>query len=998
MARASGSMKKYETYNKYLVRKPLFSYDILFNNDETRNIEDVVKELIQDDSFVTSIYWSSPDLYNTIISYRENRLKEDKIPRLIHTLKKYAIRASTRCTPYGTMAGVALQDFKKTHEPEPISRKARVDMDFLAEIKIHIENNENIRKKLRYKINNTLDKIPGQYRYQEPIRNADEEKYQLSSLEINEYLERISEASHFMKYDEIKNLLSDDFEDDEISNFIDELIDIKFLVSEIQLTLTSENTDNIKNILEELLNEEVYEAGGYLKILNKIEDCVNVIEKTPVSHLPVSEISEIKRLVNAIGIDKTHFFHVDLKHSSESSFEPNEKTLRNINTSISILHKFGSRNSTQIDLDAFKKNFNTKYDLREVPLTEVLDSEFGIGFPAGSQIGNFQGSSLIEGFARENNSAKKSADISHLDVLLDHIEKENKEIINLENINLKLDENPVKIQNFFVVGYPSEDDFFLQNIGTTGANSILGRFALLDDKIKDFCNEIHQKEQENSEKTIFAEIIYIPEKRTANITRRPKFLEYEIPVFAHSSDQEKQISLKDIMVSVKGDEIILRSKKLDKRIIPRLSNAHNFYKSESSAYKFLCAVQSQNQVNINLNINYSKIKKRFIPRITYKNIILHRACWVMHENDINTIKKSKNPLSELKDFFKKWNVSKYIVLVQGDNELFLDITNDAYLLLLIDELKNNTMLQLSEWLLPAGGYGNYNQQIVLPLENKDAEPQNNWSQNKASTLQRSFAPGSEWLYLKIYCNSNISDSLLLSLKPILDELIAEKCIKKAFFIRYTDPHYHIRLRFHLNDQKLYSEVLQKLYEHLDPYFQEETIWNLQIDSYNREIERYYPEFMEAAEEAFYHDSILVLNLLDQEIFAENENVRLFSAVKNVNSWLSVFNLSLQEKLDFCKVMESVFLKEFSPELKTHINSKYRILKEDLHEFYTENEFEEEFNKRDQYLKKITLSKEALSSYIHMSINRWFSSEQRALELMTYSFAAKYYSRILSQSK
>lgn len=998
MARASGSMKKYETYNKYLVRKPLFSYGILFNNDETRNIEDVVKELIQDDSFVTSIYWSSPDLYDTIISYRENRLKEDKIPRLIHTLKKYAIRASTRCTPYGTMAGVALQDFKKTHEPEPISRKARIDMDFLAEIKLHIENNENIRKKLRYKINNTLDKIPGQYRYQEPIRNADEEKYQLSSLEINEYLERISEVSHFMKYDEIKNLLSDDFEDDEISNFIDELIDIKFLVSELQLTLTSENTDNIKIVLEALLSEEVYEARTYLKILNKIEDCVVVIEKTPVSHLPVSEISDIKRLVNAIGIDKTHFFHVDLKHSSESGFEPDEKTLRNINTSISILHTFGSGNSTQSDLDAFKRNFNTKYDLREVPLTEVLDSEFGIGFPAGSQIGNFQGSSLIEGFARENNSTKKGADISHLDVLLDLIEKEDKENINLENINLKLDENPVKIQNFCVVGYPSEDYFFLQNIGTTGANSILGRFALLDDKIKDFCDEIHQKEQINSEEAIFAEIIYIPEKRTANITRRSKFLEYEIPIFAHSSDQDKQILLKDIMLSVKGDEIILRSKKLNKRIIPRLSNAHNFYKSESAAYKFLCAIQSQNQSNINLNINYSKIKKRFVPRITYKNIILHRACWVMHENDINIIKKSKNPLSELKNFFKKWNVSKHIVLVQGDNELFLDITNDAYLLLLIDELKSNTTLQLSEWLIPAGGYSNYNQQIVLPLENKDAKPQNNLSQNKASTLQRSFAPGSEWLYLKIYCNSNISDSLLLSLKPILDELITEKYIKKAFFIRYTDPHYHIRLRLQLNDQQLYAEVLQKLHENLNPYFQEETIWNLQIDSYHREIERYHPEFMEAAEEAFYHDSILVLKLLDQEIFAENENVKLFAAIKNVNSWLSLFELSLQEKLDFCKAMENVFLKEFSPELKSHINSKYRILKEDLHEFYTGNEFEEEFNKRDQYLNNIKLCKEALSSYIHMSINRWFSSEQRALELMTYSFAAKYYSRILSQSK
>lgn len=430
---------------------------------------------------------------------------------------------------------------------------------------------------------------------------------------MTEYLERISDISFPMKYDEIKKLLYKDFEDDEISDFIDELIDIKFLVSELQLTLTLDNTENIKTILCELLNEEIPEAGFYLKILNKIEQCVSIIEETPISHLPITEISEIKRLVNAIGIDKTHFFHVDLKHSSESSFDLDEKTLRNINTAITILHQFGSGNSTQNDLDTFKKSFNTKYDVREIPLTEVLDSEFGIGFPAGSQIGNFQGSSLIEGFATEKKSAKKHSDISNLDILLDLIEKDKEEIINLENIDLKSTEIPVKTQNFCVVGFPVDDHFFLQNIGTSGANSILGRFALLDEKIKDFCKEIYDKEQENSPEIIFAEIIYIPEKRTANITRRPKFLDYEIPIFANSSDNEKQILLKDIMISVKGDEIILRSKKLNKRIIPRLSNAHNFYKSESTAYKFLCAVQSQNQDNLNLNINYSKIKKRFFP-------------------------------------------------------------------------------------------------------------------------------------------------------------------------------------------------------------------------------------------------------------------------------------------------------------------------------------------------------------------------------------------------
>lgn len=991
-------MNKYETYDKYVIRKPLFSYDILFNDKgETKNIEDVVRELIDNDSFVSSIYWSSPDLYALIINYRNNQLKEDKIPRLIHTLKKYVIRSSTRCTPYGTMAGIALQHIDNTHQSESIARKARIDMEFLAEIKLHIENNENIRNKLRYKANNTMAKIPGQYRYQEPVKNESEDKYQLSSLEINEYLERLSDISHFMKYDELKNLFSEDFEEEEIEAFLDELIDIRFLISELQLTLTSDNTAHIKNVLNALYIEGVTESEIYLQLLNEVENCISVIEQTSVSYLPVSEISNIKKLAKSIGIEKTHFFHVDLKHSSEGNFKLDEKTLRNINTAISILQKLGANNSMHNDLEAFKNSFSIKYESREIPLIEALDSEFGIGFPAASQIGNFKGNALIEGLA-EKTPTKKNDGAFHIDFLLDLIEKDKSDTINLEGINLKTDENNLKIQNFCIVGSPYENGFFLQNIGLSGANSILGRFALMDEKIKDFCEEIHHKEKQISPETIFAEVIYIPGKRTANITRRPRLSEYEIPIFANSSDHENQILLNDIMISIQGNEIILRSKKLNKRIIPKLSNAHNFYNSESAAYKFLCGIQSQHQDNLNLNINYSAIKKRFIPRINYQNIVLHRASWILHENDINAIRKSGTPLLELKKFLHRWKVSKFVVLVQGDNELFLDTTNDAYLLLLIDELKNNQSIQLSEWVPPAGDK-KYNEQIVLPLENKKFKSSYIFSpgERKETSVQRSFAPGSEWLYLKMYCNSNISDHLLATeIKPILDKLIDENRIKSAFFIRYTDPHYHLRIRLNVSNKKEYAEVLQLLYDSLDPYFQKEMIWNLQVDSYQRELERYGSEYIEDTEVAFYYDSILLLNLLNKDSFAENEELRLFAAVKNIDGWLSLFGLSLQEKMDFCKTMENVFSKEFSGDFKTHINSKFRILKEDLYAFLTDFEFQEEFDHRNQNIKQLNLCKEKLSSYIHMSINRWFPSEQRALELMTYSFATKYYSRILSQ--
>ncbi|MEG0928890.1 lantibiotic dehydratase [Chryseobacterium sp.] len=990
-------MYKYETYNKYVIRKPLFSYDILFNNNETKNINDVVADLIYDDAFVTSIYWSSPDLYETIIHYREKTLKEDKVTKLLHTLKKYVIRASTRCTPYGTMAGVALNHINNTNPPSPekLLRKARIDMDFLSELIDHIENNEDLKKNLRYKVNNTIAKIPGQFRYQEPIKTDGEEKFQLASLEINDPLELISELVDFKTYEEIVTLFPD-FDEEEISDFLNELINIKLLVSELQPGLTVNNLSALKSILQRLLKDNISSAGIYLNIVSKVEECIHILETTDLSYLPTKQIHELKSLASSLDINKKHFFHVDLKHSPETDFNIDDKTLRNINTSLSILDKFRSKQTLSSELDSFKKNFREKYESREVPLTEVLDSEFGIGFPSNYQIGNMQTSNLLQGLAKEKKEKNKES--SNLDFLLDLIEKTKEGIIRLEDFDLKTaEELPIKIQNSFIIGSPFQENFFLQNIGTAGAGSILGRFALIDEKIEELCNEIQRTEQEQEPEIIFAEVIYIPEKRAANIARRPRLSEYEIPIFANSNDHNKPILLKDILVSIEKGEIILRSEKLNKRIVPRLSNAHNFHKSESSFYKFLCAIQYQNQDNLNIRVNYSGMKKRFFPRIAYRNIILHRACWFLQENDMDAIKRAKQPLSELKIFIQKWNVAKYVVLVQGDNELFLDTTNDSYLLLLIDELKNNKTLQLSEWLQHVNESRNYSQQIILPLINKNFEPLSLLKTLPVS-IQRSFAPGSEWLYLKIYCNSNISDHLLSIAKPLLYELIESKAAESFFFIRYTDPHHHIRLRINLAQKELYAEVLQRFYEILDPYFQEETVWNLQIDSYHREIERYHSELMAKTEVAFYYDSLLILHLMDHENFMESEEIRLFSAVKNVEYWLSLFGLSLQEKLDFCKSMENVFLQEFSSELKSHINSQYRLLKDDLYSFFENHEYEKDFNRRNKDLIHLKLCKENVSSYIHMSINRWFSSEQRAMELMVYSFTTKYYNRILSQSR
>jgi thiopeptide-type bacteriocin biosynthesis protein len=63
-------------------------------------------------------------------------------------------------------------------------------------------------------------------------------------------------------------------------------------------------------------------------------------------------------------------------------------------------------------------------------------------------------------------------------------------------------------------------------------------------------------------------------------------------------------------------------------------------------------------------------------------------------------------------------------------------------------------------------------------------------------------------------------------------------VDRWFFIRYSDPDKHIRLRFHLSDQRHLGAVIGMVYQALEQPLQQRLIWKLQTDTYEREVERY----------------------------------------------------------------------------------------------------------------------------------------------------------------
>lgn len=140
-------------------------------------------------------------------------------------------------------------------------------------------------------------------------------------------------------------------------------------------------------------------------------------------------------------------------------------------------------------------------------------------------------------------------------------------------------------------------------------------------------------------------------------------------------------------------------------------------------------------------------------------------------------------------------------------------------------------------------------------------------------IKRSFILGDEWIYYKIYVGVKTADFILMNnLKPLLEKLVANFDVNHWFFIRYSDPDFHLRLRLHVADKNKLVNIINYINVELKELIELEMVWKVQIDTYNRELERYGFSIIEQSELLFYHDSKMIIDAL--EIIENNDNPNL----------------------------------------------------------------------------------------------------------------------------
>ena len=726
MAMRKDKIQYYST-NRVVLRMPLMPCsilnDVLFSDEE-------FEKIITDRTFRNAVFLSSPALAQELNRFLTGKMtKEIKIERVRAGLTKYIERMSTRCTPFGYLASCSTVELTGEHRlivSNNIKENYRVDMLCLYNLAQILLIDNDILRQLSYRTNDTLLSVGGRYHYITRSYTPQGVQFQISSVKCTPILRevlKLSQRQIGFENLKLKILRIYDIEDSALTNYLLALIKSQLLTSNIDPIVTGEEYHT-------LLATHLPDGEPKTKF-KQLKSCLSELNANRDYEENTKTIQDVKVLLRECGLDNINDkFLVQLDTFRELSQGKLNKDLLipQLQDAIDFMLCFCNAGES-MEMADFKKRFSARYEQQEVPLIEALDTELGIGFYIkSSSAPNPLLNTINPQFKSNGNSSILLTPFSRL-LLKKLVESDDCHIIELSKDDLKDAPKssslpPITMAAMFsIVGIDKDSgDYQLKDLHFFGssAGNMLGRFAGGDVRIYEITKQVAESEQLAMKECVVAEIAHIPEVRTGNILSRPHLREYEISYLTNSTlDDDHVIPVNDLMVSVSNNRVVLRSKRLKKEVVPRLTTAHNYSKG-TPIYRFLCELQNQGCIP-SLSFNWCGLDRVFdhLPRVVYKNIILSPERWTLITKDIKKDKMhySTEKLMAWKDIN---NLPDRVLLVAGDNKLLVDFNSTMSIKAFLSEIPNSTSVVLEEFIeceyvVTDKQGGSYQNEFIVPL-------------------------------------------------------------------------------------------------------------------------------------------------------------------------------------------------------------------------------------------------------------------------------------------
>lgn len=1002
-------MNLYKFHNTVVLRHPVYSFQ--------QFSEQNLATILQDHFFRNAIYLCSPTVFDEL---KKNDFEYAKLnAKLKNTLLKYFNRMCYRPTPFALCAAVSAVNWSESNDAilfDEVALHPLVKLSYAKSLQVAAKIVGAAEAQSRVMANATLYKTGKQIRYIKSLTDdTDKISFCIASSDISSLLNKILNfAASPRAIDEVKAFVIKkvDCTGPEAADYLQSLLNEQILVDLSAFNITG--VDYLDKLMESI--------GKYcLAFDNSVYNDLNNI-------INVSTLNEYLRL------NRTRLQKNDLYINLVSKLENGCINSAYQNAILDGLNGLTHVNQPHMPkgISQFVQQFNKKFEEQTIPLLLALDPEAGVGY------GELTSYSESLNFADDIGWKQAQADSDSVNwgqlqrlILSKWTTGGKYEPIKLYNSDLKhfYKSKPTKLPSALSVMFrPAGAKVLIEQVAGVTATSLIGRFTPVNAMIDKLAQDIALHEADSNPDIIYAEIVHTCHKQTANIDRRNHIYPYEIVILTPSTlDEHFQILLSDLYVSVQNHEPILWSARLKKRVVPRLSSAFNYQRDDLAAFRFLCDLQHIGvQTNFNFTIENFFPGLDYYPRVEFEQAILHCAQWHLDAETFASVLTEKDKL-KLTDAFKhlrqRLQFSKYVALTQHDNQLLFDLDQPAdvdFFLETIRPLKKTVIREvLTDTINSPLLYNNNNEgivsQFIATLYHKERVYQPKVLNLPVAKRQstRKFTPGTEWLYLKLYCHSGRANEIIGNvLFKVAKKALKAELITQWFFTRYNDPDQHIRFRLKVQSGK-YENVIEEFNQAVALYQKQGLLSSIIIDTYNRELERY-PD-IDAVENIFYYSSVWVgyyLNSTWQQLKQEDSLAFAFSTTRKL---LDAVRFSNDEKITYLTNVVDSFMNEFShiPNLKYQLDLTYRKHKlflsslKDAPALNANSKLkkigEENCRHLAAYIKQLgalpvsTIYKH-LADVIHMHLNRIFNDQPREQEftlyylLLKYEKAGKYFSQ------
>ncbi|MFS1304405.1 lantibiotic dehydratase [Streptosporangium longisporum] len=822
--------------------------------------------------------WSQPDLADAIQqasrhladcvdAVRTGRpVRAKQVRRAAEATARYLLRASGRPTPFGLFAGVAhvtLGSAAVVRWGEDHRSAVRVDAQWLGDIVERLEACPELLERLDVVFNNLATRRGGE-RLEVPHGPN------RATIRYGSEIEAIRAASASpIRFADLALKLTETFPDAGqplIRVVLTTLVQQGFLLTSLRAPLTV--TDPLAWVIDRL-----HEAAAVATPIAPLLGDLEVIQAQVRDHNHETTRSgqrqayeTLTRRMRELSPAGRTPLAVDLR--LDCTMQLPRGVVREMERAASALLRLTRQPEGEATWRTFHTAFVDRYGTGAlVPLTEVINPDAGLGYPAGYPGSVFSVPVLTPSKRDEQLLALawRATVTSSSEIILTE-----QDIHDLSGGLLDERSIPPHVELAARVHADSlqaleRGDFTLTVSPARSAGTLTSRFTLA--AAGSGLEQVYQAVPAATVGAASAQLSFPPlYPHAENICRVPRYLPQVLPLGEHRGPDETSIAVEDLGIIATRDRLHLVSLSQGRVIEPQVFSALALNKQPAPLARFLAHLPrafGAAWTEFDWGLAYGL---PYLPRVRYGHTVLHTARWRLTAEDLPLGKSGYDEelRQALQEWRMRWHCPATVELREDDRSLRLNLEEPFHIHLLRAHLKRHGHAVLVETAAASrfDWCGGHVHEIAVPLvathRGVPSPLRGPLVQVRNRDGQAPGSAGAAWLYAKLYTHPERYNELIaFHLAALLASLGDEP---PYWFVRYRSPNEtpHLRLRVRTPDGERRSAYAAAVGDWAQQLRDAEVAGRLVFDTYFPEVGRYgYGTAMDAAEEVFAADSRLV---------------------------------------------------------------------------------------------------------------------------------------------